>query len=101
MLRRDGEGGGGGRGSWVVARGLRERGGGVEGSRRGEEQGRKMGEGVGEKGWWGRGGCGEKVGQGGQVEDGLGKGCPVHFYPGQSRGTLLVLYNCLFVDTFN
>jgi hypothetical protein len=76
---------GGGRGGWVVARGLRERGGGVEGSRRGEEHGGKMGEGVGEKGWWGRGGCGGKVGQGGRVEDSLGKGCPVHFYPGQSR----------------
>jgi hypothetical protein len=61
-----------------VARGLRERGGGVEGSRRGEEQGGKRVLGR-------RGGCGGKVGQGGQVEDGLGKGCPVHFYPGQSR----------------
>jgi hypothetical protein len=43
----------------------------VEGSRRvGEEGGEKE---------WGKGGGGE------EEVDGLGKGCPVRFYPGKSR----------------
>jgi hypothetical protein len=38
---------GGGKGSWLVARDMEERGGRVEGSRRSGEEGGEMGEGVG------------------------------------------------------
>ena len=58
-----------------MARGLEERGSVVEGSRRGGE-GR-----LGRRGGSRRKGCRE----GEEEVEGLGKGCPVRFYPGQSR----------------
>ena len=76
-------GGGDGRGSWVVARGLRERGSGVEGVRSREGRWER---GLGRRG----GGAGVGVGERGGGGGWLGKKMSCSFLPRAKPGTLLV-----------